>query len=229
MSTSVFSTLTPNPDGCDGTLRIGVLVCLALLGAAAVAFYRTQNGGGRVGGEIAPQKMLWLLYAVILWIVLPLAIALDRRAHPALKSAFLALFALMALRGGIEMWMLYVSRNWSPWYGIAHDVLCVLVLGVGLVRSATQRAYRGRCISWLYVHLAVTAAAFLPEIYFAHFMATHFNTAGEAAIYFVPDDPQYREVLRVTSILVLALTVYLPVFLWGWLFGSAGSKRTPHG
>lgn len=202
--------------------------CLALLAGAALAFYFTQNGSGRIGGEIAPQKMLWLLHAVILWLVLPLAIALDRRADPGLRLTFVALFVLMALRGLIEMWMLYVSRNWSPWYGIAHDSLCLLVLGAGFVRAAAV-GRQGRVNGWLYAHLAITAAAFVPEIYFAHYMAAHFNTAGEAAIYFVPDDPRHRQVLLVTAAVVSFLTAYLPVFIWGWLFGSSGSKHTARG
>lgn len=206
-----------------GALRYGVLGALGVLVAAAVVFYATQNTGARIGGEIAPQKMLWLLHAVFLWLVLPLAIACDARADRGIRAVFLALFVLMALRGAIEMWMLYVSHNWSPWYGIAHDLLCLSVLLVGLQRALRLRAGAAATDRWLLVHLAVTAAAFLPEIYFAHYMAENFNTAGEAAIYFVPDDPRHATVLRVTTGAVAALSLYLPVFLWRWL-GDCGRR-----
>jgi hypothetical protein len=150
----------------------------------------------------------------------------DARASARMRSAFCALFGLMSLRAVVEAWMLYVAHNWSPWYGIGHDVLCALVLGIWIVRVARGADGHRRVDAWLGLHLVVTALAFVPEIYFAHYMLAHFNTAGEGAIYFVPDDPRHGEVLRVTWGVVSFLTVYLPVFLWGWLFGAAGSRHT---
>lgn len=205
---------------------LGVLSLLAALAAAGIGFYSTQNATGRIGGEMAVQKMLWLYYAIVLWLVLPGAILFDARASSPLRAAYGALFALMSLRAVVEGWMLYVSHNWSPWYGIGHDVLCMIVGGIGIVGVARTRNIPARVDRWLFVHLVVTVLAFLPEIYFAHYMLANFNTTGDAAIYFVPDDPGHREVLHVTWVVVAFFSLYLPVFLWRWILGAAGSRHT---
>jgi hypothetical protein len=205
---------------------VAVVSLLAAFAAAAIGFYFTQNASGRIGGEMAAQKMLWLYYAIVLWLLLPGAVLFDARASSQVRAAYAALFALMSLRAVVEAWMLYVSHNWSPWYGIGHDVACVLVVGFGAVQVARVGGIRSRVDRWLYAHLVVTVLAFVPEVYFAHYMLANFNTAGEAAIYFVPDDPAHREVLRVTWAVVAFFTLYLPVFFWGWILGAAGSRDT---
>jgi hypothetical protein len=205
----------------------GLLVACASLCAGAVYFYFDQNASNRVGGPVSPQKLAWLAYAILLWFVLPAAIALDGRSAKVLKQAFGILFLLMLARGVIELWMLYVILNWSPWYGIAHDGLCAMVLaGYGL-RAFRIGAWRTPPNALLLAHLAVTAVAFVPEIYFAHYMTQNFNTLGAAAVYFVPDEERYRDVLRVTAAVVVALSIYLPLFVLGWLVGTPESKRTP--
>jgi len=122
--------------------------------------------------------------------------------------------------------MLYVARSWSPWYGIAHDAGCVIAIVFCMVPIARSHGLGGRANAWLLGHLFVTTVAFLPEIYFAHYMLGNFNTTGEGAIYFVPNDERHGVVLGVTTVLVTFVSLYLPVFLWGWLFGSAGSKHS---
>ena len=203
-----------------------VLLALTSLAIGAALFYSTQNTTARIGGPVSVAKMLWLTFALVLWGVLPIAIAFDRRVAPALRQAFGALAILMLMRAPVELWMLYVSLNWSPWYGIAHDLACVavlVVLGWRAWRLDTQQV-PGSAL--LFVHLVVTTLAFAAEIYFAHYMLRHFVTAGDGAIYFVPAEERYAEVLRVTTTVVTALGLYMPVFLWGWLFGAPRSNYT---
>lgn len=216
----------PRSDS-NRALAIGLAVTCALLCAGAAVFYLTQNSSDRIGGPVAPQKIAWLAYAILLWVILPIAIVLDRRASAILRAAFGVLLVLMLARGAIELWMLYVTLNWSPWYGIAHDVVCVAVLAWFGVQAMRLRVARTPANGSLLLHLAVTATAFIPEIYFAHYMTQHFNTVGDAAVYFVPAEERYRDVLRVTTAVVVALSIYLPVFLWEWLVGTARSKHTP--
>ena len=126
----------------------------------------------------------------------------------------------MFVRAVIEGWMLYVTFSWSPWYGIAHDVLCVIVLTAfaALVSpcNSLERIMRA--------HLWVTAAFFIPEMYFAWYMQAHFITQGKSAVYFVPDDPAYAEVLRATAVTVVCLALYLPLFLGRWLLMTKSGK-----
>jgi hypothetical protein len=188
-------------------------VSIAGLAGAAAAFYQFQNAAKPVGGDISLVKLLWLTYAIFLWVVLPLLLASDARSEERLRRGFAVLAALMLARGVIEGWMLYVSLNWSPWYGIAHDAACAGVL-LAVRAQAAARTPLDRLVRR---HALVSAGFFLPEIYFAWYMLTHFSTQGASAVYFVPDDPRYAVVLRVTMATVVCLTLYLPSFLYRWI------------
>lgn len=191
---------------------------LAALALTACTFYWVQNHFRPVGGEISVPKLLWLCYAIALWGVLPALLSLDRRIPLRWRQAFAALLVLMLLRGAAELWMLYVLLNWSTWYGFAHDLACVILLSILGYRAGRPRLPTERVAA---VHLAVTTAAFLPEMYFAWYMQAHFATRGAQAIYFVPDDPRYAEVLRVTIGVVVCLSLYFPPFLSRWLHAQA--------
>ena len=193
---------------------------VAIAGAAA-AFYWFQNAAQPVGGDISLVKLLWLAGAIFLWFVLPLLLAADARCEDRLRKAFAVLAALMLARGVVEGWMLYVALNWSPWYGIAHDVACAAVL-LALCAQAAARTPHDRLVRR---HGLVSAAFFAPEIYFAWYMLTHFTTQGTGAIYFVPDDPRYAVVLRVTAIAVVCLALYLSLFLYRWTRAAEPPRR----
>ena len=198
-------------------LIVAVWSTIAALLVAALVFFWAQNHFRPVGGDISWPKLCWLSYAVLLWFAVPVLIAADPRLSPSWRLPFVILALLMLARGGVELWMLYVARNWSPWYGIGHDFVCMLMLALFTLSRAPRTAIERT----VFVHLIVTAAMFLPEIYFAWYMQAHFTTTGDGAIYFVPDDPRYRDVLRVTTAVVVFLTAYMPVFLFRWLHGTS--------
>jgi hypothetical protein len=172
---------------------------------------------------MAFQKALWLADALVLWIVLPLFIVRDSHVGVEVRRAFNALLILMALRAVVEGWMLYVTLNWSPWYGIAHDLVCMSPLLYCLARYAPVIQTRWR------VHIVMTTLAFIPEIYFAWYMQHYFNTQGQGAVYFVPDEPAHAFALNVTWAAVVCFTAYIFVFLFRWLNatsdgGGAGAR-----
>lgn len=206
----------------ERALNVWVRAALVAWVGGALAFYAVQNHLRPVGGDISLAKLAWLAYAVLFWFMLPALLAADPRLPAAWRRPFMALLVLMLARGLAELWMLYVSLNWLPWYGIAHDIVCAIVLGAFLARlrpiSGLQRT--------VFVHLAVTTALFAPEIYFAWYMVTYFNTRGDDAIYFVPDDPVHATVLNVTAAVVICLTLYLPFFLHRWLHGTPERDRS---
>jgi len=191
---------------------------------AAIAFYWAQNQFKPVGGDVSWAKVFWLMYAILFWLVLPALLAADPRLAPSWHRPFAVLAILMLARGWVELWMLYVALNWSPWYGIGHDIVCMSTLAI-LAWTLRERR-TGTIEGTVFVHLIVTTAIFLPEIYFAWYMQAHFATTGEGAIYFVPDDPRYSDVLTVTTAVVVFLSAYLPVFLYRWLHGATNRTRT---
>jgi hypothetical protein len=204
----------------ESALRRATWAAFGLTAAAAAAFYVAQNTLRPVGGEIALVKLLWLAGAVLLWGVLPPLLASDARLGLPMRRAFATLCVLMLARAAVEGWMLYVSLTWSPWYGIAYNVLCavvLLVLAVRIVpRNGLERVARR--------HLVVSAAFFAPETYFAGYMLSRFVTRGEAAVYFVPADASHARVLLHTAIVVVCLVGYLAMFLRRWLVVSGNQN-----
>jgi hypothetical protein len=200
----------------ETTLRNANSSIIALLLLSGVLFHVLQNRLNLIGGAIALAKLLWLGLAILLWLGLPLLLALDGRLSPWLRYAFAFLFVSMAARGIIELWMLYVSKNWSPNYGIAHDLLCMagLLLCLGLAWQAGEINRHPR----MALHGLITTLLFIPEIYFAWYMRRNFHTKGGDAIYFVPDEAKHRRVLRITASVDMMLLLYLPVFLYYWCY-----------
>lgn len=204
-----------------------MLILVVVLLVSALGFYFLQNHIGLIGGKIALSKMVWLTYAVLFWLGFPLFIALDSRTSVMLGHGFRFLLMSMVVRGFVELWMLYVSNNWSPLYGIAHDVFCIIGLVFFLTRAwQTGEPRASQPSGELFVHGIVTTLLFLPEIYFAWYMRINFNTQGGNAIYFVPDVPQHFLVLLITISIDIILTIYLVLFLRYGFYGQTNSKHT---
>lgn len=203
------------------------IAMIAGLVACAGGFYFLQNQLGVIGGEIALPKLMWLGYALLFWLGLPLLIVGDRRSPPIIARTFAWLLALMVARVVIEGVMLYITKNWSPLYGIGHDLICLAAMAFFLVRAwLAGEARSGPVARTLFLHGIVTSVLFFPEMWFALYMHSNFHTQGAQAIYFVPDSEQHRTALRVTSAVVVALTVYLPLFLGSWLHDPARRHRS---
>lgn len=203
-------------------LRLVAFLAVAGIAMAAVVFHVLQNRLALTGGGIAWPKSMWLGCAILFWFVLPALLASDARLPAIWRAPFVCLLALMGLRGVVELWMLYVSHNWSPFYGIAHDVGCLVALW-----GLACRAVVGAGSSWqrglprtALVHAIATGLLFIPEIYFAWYMQANFRTSGEDPLYFVPDDAAHARVLSLTAAADAAAVLYLPAFLYAWLHGK---------
>ena len=199
-------------------LRYAAICSLLALTLAAACFYLAQNRFGIIGGEIAFSKAAWLAIAVLFWLILPGLICLDARVAPAIRRPYSLLLLLMGVRAVLELPMLYWLKNWSPLYGIAHDVLCIgVLLWSAFVLTARNGGEPDPLARLLVSHLWVSGLLFLAEIYFAWFMWMHFDTKGGAAIYYVPDDPKFAVVLLATGVVDVCAVLYLIVFLPRWL------------
>ncbi|MGH9657865.1 MAG: hypothetical protein ACRD96_04925, partial [Bryobacteraceae bacterium] len=189
---------------CDSErrLRRWVLAAALALGFAALAFSVFQNRAAGPGGVISTAKLLWLVYALLFWFVLPPLIAADARIDPVLRRVYALFFASFAARGLAELWMMYVAINWHPYYGIAHDA-ATGILVLYLLRGYSARGPLDR----LFVaHFGVVGAMLCAEMGFAAYFAANFVTAGLGALYFVPADGRHDGVLLATSIVNAGLT-----------------------
>jgi len=187
-----------------------VLAPILALGAGCF-FWRRQNVGQTVGGAISFPKALWLSYTVTAWFFLPFVFL----PHPELTREPRLLLALHLLswwiRGPLELLMIYRWFNWSPRYGIAHDILHAAMLATGLVLF--KHALFLHPVNQLAaLFLTVTLLATLAETFFA-WLFLSIRGHEDHKVYFANNDPKWRINNRVTAMMV--------VIVYGHLFFQA--------
>jgi hypothetical protein len=165
-------------------------VCV-LLGAV---FWHRQNVRAGLGGRISAPKLAWLFFAVFLWFLLCPLVAGDPGVHPRLRYVLGGFGAFMWARGLVELYMLYVTHNWRPPYGITHDVLClVLVLGGTATHLVQREGPPSPLDTWTLCLLALVMVSLVVEVVYAalFFHAVEGLTVGEDGIWFA-DEAQAR-------------------------------------
>lgn len=181
-----------------------------LLAVSAFFFYR-QNWTGQIGGQMSLAKLLWLDYALIAWIGLPVYFWRSGLVSEALRRLYGGHVALWAARGVIELWLLYVTHTWIPPYGMVHGVLTIGLL-----------SYRGaRLPTELPAPLDGTARRFLTsirlalcfEILFAwlFYQAVRHDTSHT---WFASDRPEFAFINTLTWAVVLVAGTDLLRVLW---------------
>jgi vacuolar-type H+-ATPase subunit I/STV1 len=129
-------------------------------------------------------------------------VALDAAVPLAARQVLGLLGASMWLRGLAELYMLYVSKNWRPPYGIGHDVLCLgLVLGT---LAWHQEHWAGPLTgedAWALALVGLVLASLVIEIVYAalFFHAVEGATVGEQGIWFADEEQaRFRRINRLT-------------------------------
>ena len=200
--------------------KLVLVVMVVLLAAFGVRFHARQKPGG-IGGPISRAKAFWLSFAIYFWFVVCAVFATDLALPPALAMVYGAMALSMWLRGVAELVMLYVTHNWRPPMGIAHDgftiglVLCVggVALGTSEVSSWSNLALGGAAL------LMVLLVSLVLEIVHAwsFFVLVGKRTIGEEGIWFADDeDPRFAAINRRTRIgnVVLGVPVFGYVLWW---------------
>ncbi len=198
----------------ERSLRRLFLASIGLLVLAAFVFYDRQNGAGAIGGGVALPKVLWLASAILFWFVLPVLFLLDHRLRGT-HFAYGIFLGNMLVRAAIELWMMYITHNWHPYYGIGHDLFS-LALCLWLAQRVPPTGPLARTQRGFFL---VASVMFLVETFFASYLLIHLY--GTDPIYFVADDGTHAPVLRLTWAVVLLLAAYLLGLVKGWLYAPA--------
>ena len=165
-----------------------------------------QNRGGLVGGPISIPKMLWLTYTLLTFVVVPACLWRNRALSREIRMLFGVAFISFAIRGIIELYILYWTRNWQCIYGILHDLLTfalVVALGLRLPRDRTDKDQRALGFVWI----------LLPSLLVECFMAWQFSKLASpgAGTYFASDDPHFQFVNNASW---AAVVIGLPLLGW---------------
>lgn len=203
-------------SNCASDSRAGrrLLSVVTLTGMAAFVFYVLQNGGSLEGGNIALPKLLWLAYAILFWFFLPALIVLDVRTPPVWRRIYAIFLVNMLLRAVIELFMMYVTSSWNPYYGIGHDLFTILLLSIVVATNGTQLRS-----GLLLINVFAIVAMFAIEIGFVLYMLLEVSGSGEP-VYFVPAEQRHAAVLQTTWLVNILLTVYLYAFSRRWTRGE---------
>ncbi|RKH41360.1 hypothetical protein D7X96_25265 [Corallococcus interemptor] len=199
------------------TTRVMLVVALLVCASVAVAFRRRQNAQGGRGGRISGPKLAWLLYAVFLWFIVCPLVALDASVPMEARVVLGAFAVSMWLRGAAELYMLYVSRNWRPPYGVGHDLGCIALVGAGLAYTGEKWAgvLDGRDV-WALALVGLVLVSLGVEVAYAALFhqAVEGRTTGEDGVWFADaEQERFRRINRLT----LAFNVPLYGALAAWL------------
>jgi len=202
----------------DGQSLTAIAFALALLLfpllplVLGAAFRARQNKGDIVGGDISWPKSLWLSYTVVTWFVLPLLLlaysrlTLGTPLPTTLLIAFVGHLASWWIRGPLELFMIYKWFNWSPRYGIAHDLghtaFLVLIIAAAFLNSEISLWFATPLAAIAALFIFVTVFMTLSETLFA-FLFLQERAKGEDLLYFASDEPRWQMINRITTTVVL--------------------------
>lgn len=206
-------------------LQLTYYLILIALGVSGAAFYYVQNHSHGLGGGIALPKVLWLGYALWFWYFLPLLITTDNRLSSQLRQVYWVFWLNMVLRAVAELWMMYVGRNWHPYYGIGHDLFSALLIFALLFKTEADT----QMDKTVRFNFRVMGVMFWIESYFAWYMLQNVHS-DNGPVYFVPGSHEYLGIMLVTWVVVIGLTIQQFVFARKWLYEpieSGSHSQTP--
>lgn len=172
-------------------MRIITAITIILV---SLFFYYYQNKDQKIGGKIALCKLLWLDYTLIAWFFLPIVFYFQNMSGE-FYNLFYIISISMWIRGIIEIYMLYVTKNWTPPIGIAHDIFTFLL---ALFIFITQIDYSLKT----YLICSGLLLSLILETYYAYafFKIVKEKTKGEDAIWFASkENPKFKKILTLTT------------------------------
>lgn len=178
--------------------------------AGAALFGWNQNRGEVVGGPIHWSKVAWLNLTVCNFILLPLLWWLRADASPPVRRTLRILGLQFAVRGAVELPMIYLTRWWKCGYGISHDAFVFALMGRELLRSRDELSL-GRDPTGL-AQCALSMAMLVAEGCFAKMFRSIEDPA--TGIYFADDSPRFRRVIRATKAVVFVAYPLMFALLW---------------
>ncbi len=199
--------------------KLLIFIWPLLVSALAFFFHRKQNSQKAwTGGPISWPKSFWLAYTTTTWFLFPFAFLLHPDFAPALVPFFVVHLLSWWIRGPLELVMIYKWLNWSPRYGISHDVFHICACSTALFWSGLsfQAQTPFNKLGFIFATMVIFSTA--AEILFAGLFLKFRSQQEESEnIYFASDDPKWifiNRVTRIVVILVMAHLIFQSFFIW---------------
>jgi hypothetical protein len=181
---------------------LGLVASLGACLVAALWFRGKQNRAHVMGGKISNPKLLWLFFAIWFWLFECAVLAFE----PSLPRGYRVILGVHALsmwaRGGLEMVMLYVTKNWRPPIGIGHDLFCLGTVLVLLLVFRAELPLDSAWGPWAPALVAMLLFSLCVEVLYAalFFKAVEGKTTGEKGVWFASEDEaRFRRINRITT------------------------------
>ncbi|MBS9781485.1 MAG: hypothetical protein KGV56_03230 [Gammaproteobacteria bacterium] len=201
-----------SPQTIKHIYRSGVI----FFALAIIGFYSLQNQPNHIGGAISFPKACWLGLAIFYWYFIPIILLLDKRSHNGNGYFYKGIgvfFASMLLRAFLELYLMYGNQAWHYEYGIAHNVLSVIILMAVIVSVKKTPDTPLPLKITLYILLLM----FCAEIYFASYMVFVVKDGHQAVTWFIDNSAQHNLNNAITSIIVMLLIVWQIIFYEKWI------------
>lgn len=200
-------------------LKIAIALWPVLVLLLARGFHRKQNSKKAwTGGPISWPKSIWLAYTITSWFLLPLLFVVYPDLPPGLWVFYIFHLASWWLRGPLELVMIYKWLNWTPKYGISHDIfhivgglVCIFLNKEDFTHWPTD-AISVAALVYVFVILFATVAEIL---FAAMFFIFRSRQEADENIYFASDDPKWIIINRVTTVIVVSVMSHL---VWQSIF-----------
>lgn len=186
-----------------------VIIWPLIVGLLAFFFHKKQNSTRPwTGGPISVPKSMWLAYTVSCWFLLPLVFFAGGFIGDELRVFYVFHLLSWWIRGPLELVMIYKWFNWTPRYGIAHDLFHVLGCGALLAWALRGGDPQSHLVAWVFA--GVTIFSTLAEALFAFlFLRARSQQEEKENIYFASDDPKWIFINRVTASVVIPVYIHL--------------------
>jgi len=179
----------------------------------ARALYRKQNQPNRMGGPISMAKGFWLSYTIYTWFLFVPFLLIFMNPPDFYRSALTLLAISMWVRGVVELYMLFVSKNWVPPIGMSHDVLTIAgMIAWPILKNGLPTEFDS---SWTVLYLSLLLSLVVETYYaYAFFSLMRGKTKGEEGVWYASDeDPIFKRINNITTTFNFILYAVLIYFI----------------
>jgi hypothetical protein len=161
----------------------------------AIYFNFRQNKVNHVGGQISWPKSFWLIYTIVSWFFIPITF-LYLPLPQDYRVFFIFHLVSFWSRGLIELVMIYRFFNWSPRYGIAHDLFHLTGL-LFLLPKSIPLVQLDSLLLFSFIFMLILIVGVFFETIFAYWFLK-IRGEKEHKIYFAANTKEWRKVNQVT-------------------------------
>lgn len=175
----------------------GLLITTVIITAY---YYFKQNKQDTIGGKISAAKAFWLGYALFNYFVFPVYLYFFLE-NSSLKLVLTLIICLFYFRMLIQSFLMFISKNWIPTYGILYNIFSIIVILSLLVKLLTSfNAFTENSLLLLSLFLFKLILILSTDTIYAHkfkrLVGNH--TKGKKAVWYASNDLKFKNINSIT-------------------------------